>query len=176
MNSIFENEQAKVKKVEKKLSENSSSHEIPSAAEVRAAALQVETSSGAQDILMGMEGNEIREAVSGRSEKKGSSTQGSQSSGTSDEATIRVQLQAQIKIPERKVMVRKVKTAVLEEMQILEKEIKHLKKIVLKSAQRLADVVQKLRNLKEILRSVATYAIEFLKKLYEKVMKRESLA
>ena len=142
-------------------------------------ATTVETAVGANEVLAGMEGNEVKESagevIAEDRQTKQTRQSGQQQSQSQGQSAIHAQL-AQQKVVPQKVMVRKVKTAISTEIKKAKKEIKRFKRNALKFAHELAEAFQHLRNLRNLLRDIASFAIEFIQMLYQKVMKKQSLA
>lgn len=148
--------------------------------EVRAQALQINTSGEASSVLEGMTGGEIRESVRAGSEIKGDSSGGGnvqQDDDTQQEQeAIADQLAEKEALPTPKVMARKVKHGIAQEMQQVKKQVKKFQKNAVKYAYELSEALQKLRNLRNLLANIAMYAVEVVQRLYERLMSHKPLA
>ncbi len=136
----------------------------------------VEATSGASEILAGMEGSEINEKDHSISEKKSNTSQASSASSKKNEDAIRSHLSKGVLLPTQKIMVRKVKTALHHEVKQVHKQVKKLKRNSIRFAHELAKAFQKLKTLKYLLKNITTFALDFVQMLFEKVQKNESLA
>ncbi len=143
---------------------------------VEAGVVGIETSGGTSEILSGMEGNEIREKDHSASEDPSSRSASSGDSKSPTEDEIRASLEMVSPPPTPRIMKVKVKAAISREIGELKKEVKKWESNAIKFAHKLAAAFEKLRSLKVLLTEMGSFAIEFLKMLYEKVVKRESLA
>jgi hypothetical protein len=149
------------------------------ASSLDAKVVEVSTAGAANEILSGMEGSEVREQSEAVSEKKqdpASSQNQSSAAQQDDAAQLRADLQVAPVPVTRKVMLRKVKHALVHEMKELKKLVHKYKKNALHYARELAESFQKLRTLRNLLKNVISFTAEFLQMIFEKVQNKESLA
>ncbi len=132
------------------------------------AAFAIDARGSAPDILMGMEGGR------GLSEKNESGKERKQenhisSSGKSGNQGKTVML-GEIAFPPSRVMIRKIKTAVGNEINEIEKMTKKLAKSPLENAKSLSDLVVLLRKMRAFLSEITFKAIESLQNLWREVI------
>ena len=147
-------------------------------AAVRNAAAHVETSLGNQDLLSGMEGNEIKEkanGTAGENPPQQSSTWNQQTQSTQNDARQQLQNKTGGAVTQ-KVMVRKIKHALTHEIRKREKQIRKLQRQAKQFAYELSEAFQQLRTLRNLLQDISTFTRDFIQMLFGKVCRQESLA